>query len=49
MVLAARDESDVATQAQQLGLLANAASVNEAVGDAEVVAFAVWLYTAELQ
>jgi hypothetical protein len=45
VVLAAKDESHAAALAQELGPLAHAASVEEAIGGAEVVVFAVWLDT----
>src|SRR5437763_16473628 len=45
VVLAARDESNAAALAQELGDLARATSVEEAMAEADVVAFAVGLYT----
>ena len=43
VVLVARDESKAATLANELGELANATSVEEAITDADAVVFAVWL------
>jgi 8-hydroxy-5-deazaflavin:NADPH oxidoreductase len=43
VVLAAKDESHARALAQQLGRLARAASVEEAMDGAETVVFAVWL------
>jgi predicted dinucleotide-binding enzyme len=45
VVLAARDESNATTLANQLGELASASSVKNAITDADVVVFAVWLDT----
>src|SRR6201993_533403 len=45
VVLAAKDEAHAATLAQELGELARAASVEEAIADADAVVFAVWLDT----
>ena len=45
VVLAARDEANAATLAQELGDLARAASVEEAIAEADAVVFAVWLDT----
>jgi 8-hydroxy-5-deazaflavin:NADPH oxidoreductase len=45
VVLAAKDESRAETLAQQLGPLARAASVEDAIDGADVVVFAVWLDT----
>lgn len=45
VLLAARDESNAMALANELGGLARAASVEEAIEDAEVVVFAVWLDT----
>jgi 8-hydroxy-5-deazaflavin:NADPH oxidoreductase len=45
VVLAAKDESRAETLAQQLGPLARASSVEEAIAAADVVVFAVWLDT----
>src|SRR5881394_2130247 len=45
VVLAAKDEANAAALAQELGELARAASVEEAIADAEAVVFAVWLDT----
>jgi hypothetical protein len=45
VVLAAKDESRAASLAQQLGPLARSGSVEDAIGDADVVVFAVWLDT----
>jgi predicted dinucleotide-binding enzyme len=45
VVLAARDEANAATLAQGLGELARAASVEEAIAEADAVVFAVWLDT----
>jgi predicted dinucleotide-binding enzyme len=45
VVLAAKDEANAAALAQELGELARAASVEEAIGDADAVVFAVWLDT----
>src|SRR2546430_8456644 len=45
VVLAAKDESNAAALAQELGDLARAASVEEAIAEADVVVFAVWLDT----
>src|SRR5882762_7380547 len=45
VVLAAKDEANAAALAQELGELARAASVAEAIADADAVVFAVWLDT----
>jgi predicted dinucleotide-binding enzyme len=45
VVLAAKDEANAAGLAQELGGLARGASVEEAIADADVVVFAVWLDT----
>ena len=45
VVLAARDEANAAALAQELGELARAASVEDAIADADAVVFAVWLDT----
>ena len=45
VVLAAKDEANATALAQELGELARAASVEEAIADAEAVVFAVWLDT----
>jgi predicted dinucleotide-binding enzyme len=45
VVLAAKDEANAATLAQELGQLARAASVEEAIAEADAVIFAVWLDT----
>src|SRR5213592_1569224 len=45
VVLAAKDEAHPATLAQELGDLARAASVEEAIAEAEAVVLAVWLDT----
>src|SRR4051795_9965363 len=45
VVLAAKDDAHAAALAQELGELARAASVEEAIADAEAVVFAVWLDT----
>jgi predicted dinucleotide-binding enzyme len=45
VVLAAKDESRVEALAQELGPLARAASVEDAIADADAVVFAVWLDT----
>jgi predicted dinucleotide-binding enzyme len=45
VVLAAKDEANAAALARELGELALAASVEEAVAEADVVVFAVWLDT----
>src|SRR6266404_8627257 len=45
VVLAAKDEANATALAQELGELARAASVEEAIADAEAVVFAVWLET----
>ena len=47
VVLAAKDEANAATLAEELGELARAASVEEAITDADTVVFAVWLDTAK--
>src|SRR6266576_1173298 len=45
VVLAAKDEANAAALAQELGELARAASVEEAIAAADAVVFAVWLDT----
>jgi predicted dinucleotide-binding enzyme len=45
VVLAAKDESRAQALAKQLGPLAQAASVGDAIGGADAVVFAVWLDT----
>jgi predicted dinucleotide-binding enzyme len=45
VILAAKDEASAATFAQELGELARAASVEEAIAEADAVVFAVWLDT----
>ena len=45
VVLAAKDETNAAALAQELGDLARAASVEEAIAGADPVVFAVWLDT----
>jgi predicted dinucleotide-binding enzyme len=45
VVLAAKDEAHAAALAQELGELARAASVEEAIAEADAVVFAVWLDT----
>jgi predicted dinucleotide-binding enzyme len=45
VVLAAKDESRAETLAEELGPLARAASVEDAIAGADVVVFAVWLDT----
>src|SRR3954462_4125606 len=45
VVLAAKDEANAAALAQELGELARAASVEDAIAGAEAVVFAVWLDT----
>jgi predicted dinucleotide-binding enzyme len=45
VVLAAKDEANAAALAQELGELARAGSVEEAITDADTVVFAVWLDT----
>src|SRR5260370_120391 len=45
VVLAAKDEANAAALAQELGELARAASVEEAITEADAVVFAVWLDT----
>ena len=45
VVLAAKDEAHAAALAQELGDLAHAASVEEAIAEADAVVFAVWLDT----
>src|SRR5256886_16197840 len=45
VVLAAKDEANAAALAQELGEVARAASVGEAIADADAVVFAVWLDT----
>src|SRR3954452_15488406 len=43
VVLAAKDEANAAALAHELGELARAASVEEAIAEADTVVFAVWL------
>src|SRR6201989_2116825 len=45
VVLAAKDEAHSTALAQELGELARAASVEEAIVEADAVVFAVWLDT----
>ena len=45
VVLAAQDEAHASTLAQELGELAHAASVEEAIAESDIVVFAVWLDT----
>src|SRR2546429_7136875 len=45
VVLAAKDEANATALAQELGELARAASVEEAIAEANAVVFAVWLDT----
>src|SRR5438105_49405 len=45
VVLAARDESHAAALAKELGPSARAASVRQAIAEADVVVFAVWFDT----
>jgi predicted dinucleotide-binding enzyme len=45
VVLAAKDEAHAAALAQELGELAHAGSVEDAIADADPVVFAVWLDT----
>src|SRR5213592_1453257 len=45
VVLAAKDEANAVTLAQELGELAHGASVEEAIAEADTVVFAVWLDT----
>src|SRR5947208_13432867 len=45
VVLAAKDEANAAALAQELGELARAGSVEEAIAEADAVVFAVWLDT----
>src|SRR3989442_11175839 len=45
VVLAAKDEANAAALAQELGEFARAASVEEAIAEADAVVFAVWLDT----
>jgi 8-hydroxy-5-deazaflavin:NADPH oxidoreductase len=45
VVLAAKNEAHAAALAQELGELARAASVEEAIAEADAVVFAVWLDT----
>src|SRR5437588_5808556 len=45
VVLAAKDEANARALAQELGELARAASVEEAIAEADAVVFAVWLDT----
>jgi 8-hydroxy-5-deazaflavin:NADPH oxidoreductase len=45
VVLAAKDEEHAAALAQELGDLARAASVEEAIAEADAVVFAIWLDT----
>jgi predicted dinucleotide-binding enzyme len=48
VVLAARDESRPEALAHELGTLARAASVEEAIAEADIVVFAVWLDTIQV-
>jgi len=45
VVLAAKEETNAASLAQELGELARAASVEDAIAEADAVVFAVWLDT----
>ena len=45
VLLAAKDEAHAAALAQELGDLARAASVEEAIAEADAVVFAIWLDT----
>ena len=45
VVLAAKDKANAAALAQELGELAHAASVEDAIAEADAVVFAVWLDT----
>src|SRR5437667_3300454 len=45
VVLAAREESNASTLANELGELASASSVEKAITDADIVVFAVWFDT----
>jgi 8-hydroxy-5-deazaflavin:NADPH oxidoreductase len=45
VVLAAKDEAHAQALAHELGPLARAASVEDAIADGDVVVFAVWLDT----
>jgi len=45
VVVAAKDEAHAAALAQELGDLARAASVEEAIAEADAVVFAIWLDT----
>jgi len=45
VVLAAKDEANAAALAQELGELAQAASVEQAIAEADAVVFSVWLDT----
>jgi 8-hydroxy-5-deazaflavin:NADPH oxidoreductase len=45
VILSAKDEADAAALAQELGDLARAASVEEAIAEADAVVFAVWFDT----
>src|SRR5207244_7325079 len=45
VVVAAKDEANAAALAQELGELARAGSVEEAIAEADAVVFAVWLDT----
>jgi predicted dinucleotide-binding enzyme len=47
VILAAKDETNAASLAQELGELARAASVEEAIADGDAVVFAVWLDTSK--
>jgi predicted dinucleotide-binding enzyme len=47
VVLAAKEEANAAALAQELGELARAASVEEAIADADAIVFAVWLDTSK--
>jgi 8-hydroxy-5-deazaflavin:NADPH oxidoreductase len=45
VIMAAKDEANAATLANELGPLARAASVEDAIANADAVVFAVWLDT----
>src|SRR5580765_6338127 len=45
VILAAKDEANAATLAQELGDLARAATVEEAIAESDAVILAVWLDT----
>jgi 8-hydroxy-5-deazaflavin:NADPH oxidoreductase len=49
VVLAAKDEANAAALAQELGELARAASVEEAIAEADAVVFALWLDTTNVR